>query len=84
MTIGFKNEQREVMIEAPISKDKHFAIINSMFLFKNDDSGAGRPFGKDAFTKLIYARKMFETIGGKKLRPILTQFYEVRTVPPPP
>jgi len=69
------------MIEVPLSKDKHFMIINNMFLWKNDHAYAE---GKRD-TKLIYNLKMFETYssGGKKLKgPILTQFFEIRTVRP--
>jgi len=37
MTIGFKNDSKEVMIEAPLNAKRNFMILNNMFLFKNDD-----------------------------------------------
>ena len=37
MTIGFKNDSKEVMIEAPLNDKRNFMTVNNMFLFKNDE-----------------------------------------------
>jgi len=54
MTIGFKVDTREVIIEAPLDKDKSFMILNNLMLLADGT--------------LTYTRRMFETISGKKLR----------------
>jgi len=54
MTIGFKVDTREVIIEAPLDKDKSFMTLNNLMLLADGT--------------LTYTRRMFETISGKKLR----------------
>ena len=71
MTIGFKNDSKEVMIEAPLNDKRNFMTVNNMFLFKNDEY---------KLTKQVYLRKIFETLNGKKLRQVLTQQFEIRKI----
>ena len=63
MTIGFKVDTKEVIIEVPLDKEKNFIVLNNLMLLENGD--------------LTYARKMFETINRKKLRQLLFQQYLV-------
>jgi hypothetical protein len=63
MTIGFKVDTKEVIIEAPLDKDKGFMTLNNLMLLADGT--------------LTYTRRMFETINGKKLRQLLTQKYQI-------
>jgi len=58
ITLGYKIEGKEVLIEVPIDKDKDFLVVNALLLTEDG--------------KMNYHRKFFETVGGKKLRNILS------------
>ena len=58
ITIGYLVEKNNTIIEAPISLEKNFCVVNNLMLM---DDG-----------KLTYIRKLFEVIGGKKLRNLLS------------
>ena len=54
ITIGFKVDTKEVIIEAPLDKERGFMTLNNLMLLADGT--------------LTYTRRMFETINGKKLR----------------
>jgi len=54
MTIGFKIESRELLVEVPLDREPNFIMLNSPMLLEDG--------------KLTYIRKMFEVVNGKKLR----------------
>ena len=58
ITLGFLVEKNNTIIEAPLSSEKNFAVVNNLMLL---DDG-----------KLTYIRKLFEVIGGKKLRNLVS------------
>ena len=55
-----------MMIEAPLERTRDFVIYNYMMLLDNG--------------KLIYIRKMFETDGGKKLKPLYIQRFLIKEI----
>mmetsp|Transcript_37324 Transcript_37324/g.57221 ORF Transcript_37324/g.57221 Transcript_37324/m.57221 type:complete len:148 (-) Transcript_37324:491-934(-) len=70
ITFGFKLEVKEILLEVPLDKDKDFVVINGLLL--NDEGN------------LHFIRKFFETVGGKKLRNIMSQKFQVQKIHPDP
>ena len=72
LTIGFKIETKETIIEAPLEKDSQgyggFLILNNLMLFEDGT--------------LTYVRKTFEIISGKKIRQIMGQRYLIQQLSP--
>lgn len=67
MTIGFKMEGMvEMILEAPLEKEKTFIIMNSLQI---QEDGAQ-----------TYIRKILEIIGGKKLRNMLHQKFLIKRI----
>jgi hypothetical protein len=64
ITLGFLVEKNNTIIEAPISLEKNFCVVNNLMLL---DDG-----------RLTYIRKLFEVIGGKKLRNLVSQKFLVQ------
>jgi hypothetical protein len=57
------------MIEIPVDKDRNFLILNTIMLLDYDN------IKKEIFNKyggLIYVRKLFECLNGKKIKNMLT------------
>ena len=52
ITLGYKIEQKEVIIEVPILADLHFMIIQNMLLMEDGSN--------------VFQRKVFDTVGCKK------------------
>jgi hypothetical protein len=52
ITLGYKIEHKEVIIEVPILADRHFMIIQNMLLIEDGSN--------------VFQRKVFDTVGGKK------------------
>lgn len=63
ITIGYLVEKNNTIIEAPLCPEKNFAVVNNLMLM---DDG-----------RLTYIRKLFEVIGGKKLRSLVSQKFLV-------
>ena len=72
MTIGYKIETKETIIEAPLEKDAQgygaFLILNNLMLLEDGT--------------LTYVRKTYEIISGKKIRQVLGQRYLIQQLSP--
>ena len=54
MTIGFKCDDKEVMIECPLQREKNFIVVSTNILVEDGT--------------LTHIRKVLEIEGGKKLK----------------
>ena len=63
ITIGYKVENTEIMIEAPLTREKDFMTLSCTTLNEN-----GIEFFK---------RQIFETVGGRKHKLLLSQRYKI-------
>jgi len=63
ITIGFKIEGKETMIEVPLCKERHFMILSCTHIHEDGT--------------VIFSRKMFETMGGRKHKIILSQRFQI-------
>ena len=70
MTLAFKVDLKEILIEVPLDRERNFMILNNPMLLQN---------GKQTLT-----RKLFEVINGKKLKPVLTQRFLIKEIHPEP
>lgn len=69
MTIGFKNDQRETIIEAPLGKECEFLLVNTQMLEDGES---------------IFVRSFFEIVNGKKIRQVLNQKFLIHKFHPDP
>ena len=57
ITIGYLSEERDILIELPLQRDKHYLILSTNILLENGT--------------LTHVRKVLEIENNKKLKPIL-------------
>jgi len=63
ITLGYKIEARETILEAPLCKDRHFMTLLCTQLLEDGNA--------------LFHRKIFETYGGRKHKLILSQRFQI-------